>query len=253
MICDLQKASVWKRISARLFDIILFGILAVGLAFLLSTLLNYDGYSARLEDFTKQYEEAYGVVFDISMEEYNALSDAQKQVYDEALAAFSADEEVSYVYTMLFNLTLLITTFALLLAYLILELTLPLILGNGQTLGKKIFGIGLVRVDCVKITALQLFVRTVLGKFTVETMIPVLLVIMLLFGILGMEGIAVILALLLLQAGLLLIHRHHAVLHDLLAGTVAVELASQMVFESPEARVEYQKRIHAEQAATSDR
>ena len=33
MIYDLQKASMWKRISAFLCDFILFGILAVGIAF----------------------------------------------------------------------------------------------------------------------------------------------------------------------------------------------------------------------------
>ena len=39
MIYDLQKASMWKRVSAWLFDTILLSIVAVGFAFLLSTIL----------------------------------------------------------------------------------------------------------------------------------------------------------------------------------------------------------------------
>ena len=253
MICDLQKASVWKRISAYLFDGILLVILMVGFAFLLSTILGYDGYTAQLEALSQSYEARYGVEFDLSVEEYNALSETEKQTYDTALQAFSADAEVSYTYTMLFHLTLLITTFAILLAYLLWELLLPLLLGNGQTLGKKIFGLALVRVDCVKLSPLQLFIRTVLGKFTVETMIPVFLVIMLLFGILGPLGIAGILLLGLLQLGLFLATKNHSAIHDLLAGTVAVELSSQMIFASVEERIEYQKRLHAEAAEHSDR
>ena len=42
MIYDLQKASMWKRISAFLCDLIVFCIVAVGVAFLLSTILGID-------------------------------------------------------------------------------------------------------------------------------------------------------------------------------------------------------------------
>ena len=41
MIFDLQKASMWKRISASLFDFILLVIAVAGFAFLLSAILDY--------------------------------------------------------------------------------------------------------------------------------------------------------------------------------------------------------------------
>ena len=41
MYQDLQKASLWKRISAYIFDVILLVTVAVGVAFLLSTLFRY--------------------------------------------------------------------------------------------------------------------------------------------------------------------------------------------------------------------
>ena len=48
VIYDIQKANVWKRISAYIFDIILIGLAAVGFAFLFSNLLGYDSYASDL-------------------------------------------------------------------------------------------------------------------------------------------------------------------------------------------------------------
>ena len=56
---DLQKASVYKRAAAWLFDAILISILAVGIAFLLSALLGFDGYSDTVSAAYAKYEEAY--------------------------------------------------------------------------------------------------------------------------------------------------------------------------------------------------
>ena len=41
-------------------------------------------------------------------------------------------------------------------------------------------------------------------------------------------------------------------LHDALAATVAVDMASQRIFETPEERVEYIKRLHAEEASRQE-
>ena len=42
MTCDLQRANVWKRISAFLFDVILLAIACVLCAWGLSALLKFD-------------------------------------------------------------------------------------------------------------------------------------------------------------------------------------------------------------------
>ena len=154
-----------------------------------------------------------------------------------------------YAYRMLLNLTLVITSISILFGYLVLEFALPLWLGNGQTLGKKIFGIALMRVDGVRITPFQLFVRTVLGKYTIETMIPVLILIMLWFGSIGVVGIAVLAAFGLLQLILLAATRTNSLLHDLLSATAAVDMAGQMIFSSVEEMLEAKKKAHAEQTA----
>lgn len=249
MVCDLQKANMWKRISAWLFDTILLGILVVAVGCLLSAALNYDGYHGTLDAAYEKYETQYGISFSITQEDYAAMPAEGKAQYDAAYDALIADDEALYAYNMVINLTLLISTFAILLAFIGLEFIVPLLFGNGQTLGKKIFGVGLMRTDGVQINTMMLFLRTVLGKFTIETMVPVLILIMLYFNIVSLTGTLIILALLLIQVFLLIFHRGNAQIHDLLAGTVAVDIASQRIFRSEQELLDYKKRIAAEAAA----
>jgi len=57
MAVDIQKASIWKRTAAWMFDGILVSVLAVGIGFLLSMLLGYDNYSETLDLAYAEYEE----------------------------------------------------------------------------------------------------------------------------------------------------------------------------------------------------
>ena len=246
---DLQKASMWKRISAFLFDIIITGILIVGVAFLLSVILGYDGYSDRMQGCYDRYEAEYGVIFNITDEEYQTLTEEELQRYQEAYEALSADPEAVYAYNMLVNLTLVITSVSVLIGYLVLEFIIPLIFKNGQTLGKKIFGIGLMRTDGVRMSTVSLFIRTFLGKYTIETMVPALIVILIVFGSAGFVG-TIILGLIALLELILVIATHtNSMIHDILAGTVAVDISSQMIFSSTEEMIEYKKKVSAEKAA----
>ena len=74
MIYDLQKASMWKRISALLFDAILLGIVAVMFAWGLSSALGYDRHSQTLDACYARYAEEYGVNFSMSLTEYEAMT-----------------------------------------------------------------------------------------------------------------------------------------------------------------------------------
>ena len=252
MIYDLQKASFWKRISAFLFDAILLAIVSVGLSFLLSAMLGYNHQTEKLNEYYQKYETEYGISFDITLEKYEALSDEQKAQYDLADKAWRTDADVAYTYTLVLNLTLLITSFSILFAYLLLEFFVPLLFKNGQTLGKKIFGIALMKTNGVKINTPALFIRTVLGKYTIETMIPVFILIMLYFNIVGIVQLAILALILLLQIVFVVTTRTNSAIHDMLASTVAVDMASQLIFDSEEELLEYKKRIHAENAQSSN-
>ena len=248
MIYDLQKASFWKRIASWMFDSILLGVLAVGFGLLLSVILGYDKHSQRVEDAYNLYETKYGISFEITQEAYESMSDAQRQNYDAAYDALIADKEAMYAYNMMLNLSLVITSLGIFIAVFAWEFLVPLFLGNGQTLGKKIFGLGVMRVDGVKLNNIQLFARTLLGKYAIEIMIPVTIVMMLFWGTVGLFGTLFLGALLLAQVISLIVTRTNSGLHDLLAGTVVIDFSSQMIFNSTEELIEFKKKVAADQA-----
>lgn len=249
MVYDLQKAGLWKRISAWMFDGILLLMLTAGAAWLLSGVLGYDAHSQALDDAYARYESNFGVSFSMDEETYNALSPQEQQQYTAAYEALIADEDAMYEYNLVVNLTLVILTLGILLAMLLLEFLVPVLLGDGQTLGKKIFGLCLVRTDGVRVTRLQLLLRTLLGKFTLETMIPVYILVLFFWGTLNLWGTVILLGLLLAQILCLGLSKTNAALHDLLAGTAVVDRESQMIFATAQERLAYVKRVAAERAA----
>ena len=248
MTLDLQKAGMWRRISAWLFDFILLGILAAGFIFLFSAIFGYDTYLARLEDAYARYEEEYNVNLDITAEDFNNLSDEERARYEAADAAFAIDEEVNYVYSMLLNLSLLMLTFGILFAYIILEFAVPMFFKNGQTIGKKCFGIAVMRSDCIRCTPPLLFIRSILGKYTIETMIPVFIILMIFFGVIGIVGTLVLILILVLQIGIMIATATNSAIHDCLASTVVVDMATQMIFDTEAELLEYKKALHEKEA-----
>ena len=245
---DLQRASMTKRLSAWLLDVILLACLTVGLAAALSFFLGFDEHSARVEQAYEAYGQMYDVDFNISAEEFEKLSEEDLARYNAASEAINRDEGLMKAYSMTVSLSLLITALAILGAYLLLEFAVPMLLRNGQTIGKKVFGIALMRNDGVRITTFMLFVRTVLGKYTLGTMFPVMIGFMILLQVMGLVGVLVLALLLLLQMGLLIFTKNHTAIHDLVACTVAVDMASQLIFNTAQERLDYQKRVNAERA-----
>ncbi len=231
-----------------MFDIIMLGILAVGLGFIISSLTGYDKYSTALNDTYDKYEAEYSIEFEIAEDTYRSFTDEERANYDAAYNALINDADAMYAYNMVINLTLLIITLAILLSYVVLEFVIPLMFDNGQTLGKKIFGIALIRTDGVKISAPLLFIRTILGKFTIETMIPVLIIIMIYFNSIGVVGILVLFLILVLEISLLISTKTNSMIHDVLAKTVAVDLASQMIFDTEADMIAYKNKVHSEKA-----
>lgn len=248
MIYDIQKASMWKRFSAYLFDMILLIILAVGVAFLLSSALHYEEILNEREAIRVTYEEKYAVDFDISKEDYDKLTVDKQKFIDDAYAEFVTDPEINRIDIILANLVLIMVSFAALIPYLLLEFIVPLLFGNAQTVGKKVFGVGVMRVDGVKISPIQLFVRSILGKCTIETLLPIFLALMLMFNYMPLVGLIGFLALVIIQFFCVVATRLHTPMHELLSATVSVDLSSQLIFDTPEALLEYKKALHTKEA-----
>lgn len=236
---DIQKAAVSKRISALLLDALLIVVLTVILMTLLSKITRYDSYADRLEEYYNTYEERYGIDFDILPEDYEKLTDAEKAVYDEAKAALESDPDAVYDYNTVINLTLFMISVSLFLSFAVFEFVMPLVFGNGMTVGKKVFGLAVMRTNSVKAGNAQIFVRSMLGKFTFETMIPVLIAIMIYFGTLGGLGFILLFGIAVLQTVFIIVTKKNQAIHDLLADTVVVDFGSQNIFPDEESLNRY--------------
>lgn len=252
MIYDLQRAMIWKRISAWLFDAILLSILTVFLGFCLSGLLGYDSYTESLSGRYAAIQQEYGVDLDITQQEYEKMDPEQQQAFASASQAIAEDGAAKKAYGMILNLSIVITSLSVLGSCLLLEFLVPVLLGNGQTLGKKIFSIGVMSTNGVRVRRLQMFIRTVLGKYTLEIMLPVLVGTLSFFGSLGIYGTMLILGLGILQLILLAVTRTNSVIHDLLAGTVVIDLPSQMIFETEQELLSYKQKLKADMDARQD-
>lgn len=245
---DLQKANLLKRFTAFLLDGILLGILVVGIGCLLSLLLGYDAKYTALTDLYTKYEAEYGISLSITQDEYEAMDPDSRANYEQAYNALNGDEHTQLALAQVMHLSILILTFSFLISYLILEYMVPLLFKNGQTLGKKIFGLAVMRSDGVRITPLLLLVRTLLGKFTLETMVPVLIAFLLVFGGIGFTGTLVLVGMLILQAALIFSTKAHTPLHEVLSHTVTVDYASQMIFDTPADMIRYKEEYAAKKA-----
>ncbi len=244
---------MWKRISAALFDWILLAILSVLFAWGIAGLVGFDGY---YDSFVARYD-AIAAEYDLDREAiadaaYSELSDETRAQVEAANAALAADSEALYAYGMVTQLMLIIVSFGVLGGHIALEFAVPLLLKDGRTIGKKIFGVGLMRTDGVKIGHVQLFIRAILGKYAVEVMLPIMVVMMFLLGTVNPIALIVVLALGFVQAAMLVSTRNHTPIHDLLAGTIAVDYFSQMIFSTRESMIAWKEAEQAKAAAQDD-
>lgn len=244
---EIQRADFWKRISAFLFDLIMIGIVVVGVAAAMSAIFKYDHYLGIIEQVENEYVEKYGVNPDLSTDEYNALSPEQKAIYAECDKARQADERLIVGYNIIINLALAIASVSILIAFSLMELVVPILFKNGQTLGKKVFGLGVVHTNGVRLRGQAHFVRSIIGKCIIEAMVPTYIVLMIIFGNLGIVGTVVLVLLLGLQIFTVATTRCRSAIHDLISDTAVVDLASQMIFENVDELMEYKTRIHAEE------
>ncbi len=263
---ELRKIGIVRRASAWLLDAILLSVLAVGFMFLISLMCNFDGeektareYYDAWEGYRKEWvqeiSEHYGFTYTAQDEEnteYTIQLNGQSATLNDVLTKLTEDEardermaaayeaygklppisKVNGQYQYVHNLLFMMISVGLALGYLILEFVIPLFLKNGQTVGKKVFSICLVRPNCVKVSAIAVFARTVIGKYAVEAMFPILLAFMFFFGGLGLLAIILFAAIILLNIILFFATKNRTPIHDILAYTVVVDMKLQMIFAS---------------------
>ncbi len=250
---DIQKASLWKRIAAGILDLILLAVLATGFCSALSWILDYDSHLAQVDAVYAQYNERFDLQADMTQDKWEQMSPQEREAYeaneDAANDALEQDPESLRILSMAMVMSLVIATGGILIPIVLLEFVLPLIFGNGQTVGMKVFSLCLMRPDGVQINSVQLFTRVILGRFAIEIMIPVCVAIMAWVGTINLFHIVLVFVLLAAQIITIAVTRNNYLLHDLMAGTVVVDFGSQQIFKTTEDLIAHQKRIAAERAA----
>ena len=242
MIYDLQKASLLKRFSAFLLDFILICIVAVGFAAFISRIAKFDVKYQQFDAYMVKYGEEYGV--DIKNVIPDDASQEYKDNYNKANEALAKDKDAMRLYSILINLAFLMISIGLLLSFLIFEFVLPIILKNGRTLGKKIFQIGVMQINGVKINTFALFARALLGKYAVETMVPILILGLIILGRGTVVVVIVLFAILIMQIVLIIATKTNSLIHDVLSSTVVVDMTTQLIFNSKEEMIQYKEQVH---------
>ena len=283
---ELKRIGIVKRASAWLLDAILLAVLATGFMFVISLISNFDKqqdladkYTKEWTDFRKEYmgsvADYYGFVYKEDGNSYTVEKNGEQATLDDvmnmlvksegkfdygkisaektaeaydAYLTLTPGEKVNAQRNLVYSLLFMMLSIGILLSRLILEFILPIIFKNGQTVGKKVFGIGLVRTDCVRINTLSLFARTLLGKFTIESMFPILMIFMIFFGGIVLLGTVLLIAFFLMNMILFFATKNRTPIHDLLAGTVAVDIKLQMIYASEDELTE-KKALAAREAA----
>lgn len=203
-------AKAWKRLVAFLMDAVVIYLFSVIFALLIVTpTLNKMGYKTVIQTYNdKAVEHNIG--------EYNAegkyVAFPAAEVLEESIENFWADPVATKaatqkVYYDLANI-LVGPNLALIIAFFVI----PLILGRGQTLGKKILNIGLVTNTGAKITIRHIFMRVFIGWILIE-------------GVLSLITAAFIgLPLIILISGIsVLFSGKKKAIHDIVAGTIVVD------------------------------
>ena len=265
---ELKKIGIIRRASALLLDAILLAVLSTGFIWIISLICNFTTHQNTLTDYWAEWDgyreeyfediaSEYGFIYMVNegsgeytlttldgtasnenellkaLNEDESRSERMQQALD-AYNALPARAKVDALERLVLSMLFMMVSIGILLAYMILEFVLPIILKNGQTVGKKVFSICLVKPNCVKMPTLALFARTLLGKFAIETMFPILLIFLLLFGGLGWLAIVLLAAITLLNVVLFFATKNRTVIHDLLASTVAVDMKLQMIYATEE-------------------
>ena len=148
---------------------------------------------------------------------------------------FRKDEDNAALEAKLGSMDFLKITMDSMLTGFIIFCLIPLILKNGQTLGKKLMKLALVSTNEVKVKGWNVFARWAIGIFAFETMINLYFV--------TQWTIPVVLIISVITA---LVTRKGMALHDYIGGTIVVDLNNTVILDSVEER---RKRILEEKEA----
>ncbi len=242
---DFYKASPLKRFVAYMIDLILLLIIAGSVVVGMFSKLNFNSYREELVSYYDKYEQQFGVDLSVSKE---GLTQEEQQKYVDALTALNEDEGALSALSSVVKIALLSLAVGLFVGYAILEVMLPLIFKNGQTVGKKAMGLCVMHKEHVKVSVMQVIYRAILGKYFVETLVPVVMLLLNTSNTLGMTSSLVLAAIAMTQGFIVLMSQANCGIHDKLFKTVVADFEQQYIFDSLEEKRAYEQELEEREA-----
>ncbi|MCI5745224.1 MAG: RDD family protein [Erysipelotrichaceae bacterium] len=162
------NAKMIKRLAAFIIDAILLLIVSTGILYICSVSSYYDTHYDNLHN---QYREIGYEIYDEENKTWKII-DENYENFEDIIKEYNNNEiikkENEFFSKFVLNAPLLSITISLL----ILEIIIPLILKNGQTIGMKCFSIALISTSEIKVKPLQIFIRGLFGKIVLLGLIP---------------------------------------------------------------------------------
>ncbi|MBQ3894589.1 MAG: RDD family protein [Clostridia bacterium] len=233
---DVQHAAFSKRLFAFLADVVIAGLLVTGIFLLLWTVFDVDRYKDVYGEVKASYEKEYGVTFGMNAEDFGKLDKDAQDNYTKAVDAMNADERANNALKTYLIYALSILAGGALISGLLLEFLVPLLFKDGRTLGKKLFGLGVMRTGMLRVKAPVLFVRGVIGKAVFELLLPAVMTATALMGVTGIFGFIMVGVFGIAEIVALVKTGGQCFLHDVLADTYVIDWSSQPIFDTAEER-----------------
>ncbi len=188
-----ERRVLLKRFSSGLLDLVILLLLSFFFIFLLSRLLHFNYYETSLIEYDSSYEDL--------IELGGVGNDYKKTLFE----------------------VFFILLFGVFIAFLLLEFIVPIVLKDGRSIGKRVFLLSLASPRGGEVKVFSLFIRSIIGKYLVETL-PILLSILMFFfnlnpTIFVVSGICVWMV----NIILLFAFPKGRLIHDILAFTYVVE------------------------------
>ena len=224
-----KKAKRIKRLAAFMIDVICIIIVFTGVLYLAATISNYANMSAELE----QLYIDLGVKIPGEKEGQYVFCEIGNKECEDALKTLYGMDEFYVLFDGVQNFLIYGPIGSLFVSLLIFELIVPLILKNGQTIGMKLFNVGLISKNDIRVKPLQIFVRFLFGKFIINGIVPLL-------GILyifvsdgaGITGAMLLLLFLIANLACYGVGKNYTFVPDTLSGVYPIDMQEQIFFDS---------------------
>lgn len=245
---DFHKAKPIKRLAAYVIDLILLVAITAGVWYAIYSATDYNACDKEFQSYIDQYAQKHGVDLNIPSNEIQNYPEEVQKKYNEALLDLNDDKQAMSVYAQKAKINLLAAMVGLFAAYVILEVMIPLIFKNGQTVGKKIMGLCVMHKYHVRVGFMQIIYRSILGKYFIETLIPVEMLILKNYGVLGTTASLIMAIIAMTQGFIVLMSQANCGIHDKLFNTVVADFKKQHIFDNWDERFDFEEAYEKEMA-----